>query len=286
MYKQKFLLTLSALCLSAMAALAQTVTRTDQGVTLTADDQKVEVTFLNNDIVRVVKYPTQYSTNPGKPSMAVVMKPQKTSVSLKDEANQVTLSSKTLRVNVDKATGEVSFLAKDGKQLLTETGKANFTQITERADKGSYKSSQSFKLEADEAIYGLGNLENGKLSQRDVDRTLLPGNVEDGIPYILSVKGYGVYWDNYSPVRFTDNQQGTTFESTVGNSVDYYFMRGNNADGVVAQMRELTGQVPMFPLWTYGFWQSRERYKSQAELLEVVTKYRPGRVAGSGDQVP
>lgn len=274
MYKQKFLLTLSALCLSAMAALAQTVTRTDQGVTLTTDGQKVEVTFLNNDIVRVVKYPTQYSTNPGKPSMAVVMKPQKTSVSLKDGVSQVTLSSKTLRVNVDKVTGEVSFLTKDGKQLLTETGKANFTQITERADKGSYKSSQSFKLEADEAIYGLGNLENGKLSQRDVNRTLLPGNVEDGIPYILSVKGYGVYWDNYSPVRFTDNQQGTTFESTVGNSVDYYFMRGNNADGVVAQMRELTGQVPMFPLWTYGFWQSRERYKSQAELLEVVTKYR------------
>ena len=57
MYKQKFLLTLSALCLSAMTALAQMVTRTDQGVTLTADDQKVEVTFLNNDIVRVVKYP-------------------------------------------------------------------------------------------------------------------------------------------------------------------------------------------------------------------------------------
>ena len=98
MYKQKFLLTLSALCLSAMAALAQTVTRTD--------------------------HPTQYSTNPGKPSMAVVMKPQKTSVSMKVEANQVTLSSKTLRVNVDKATGEVSFLTKDGKQLLTETGKA------------------------------------------------------------------------------------------------------------------------------------------------------------------
>ena len=51
-------------------------------------------------------------------------------------------------------------------------------------------------------------------------------------------------------------------------------MYGGNADGVVAEMRHLTGQVPMFPLWTYGFWQSRERYKSQAELLEVVNKYR------------
>ena len=39
-------------------------------------------------------------------------------------------------------------------------------------------------------------------------------------------------------------------------------------------MRQLSGDVPMFPLWTYGFWQCRERYKSQQELLEVVDKYR------------
>lgn len=71
-----------------------------------------------------------------------------------------------------------------------------------------------------------------------------------------------------------DNEGGTSFESEVGDCVDYYFMYGGNADGVVAEMRHLTGQVPMFPLWTYGFWQSRERYKSQAELLEVVNKYR------------
>ena len=51
-------------------------------------------------------------------------------------------------------------------------------------------------------------------------------------------------------------------------------MYGENADGVVAQMRYLTGQVPMFPLWTYGFWQSRERYKSQKEIVGVVQKYR------------
>ena len=51
-------------------------------------------------------------------------------------------------------------------------------------------------------------------------------------------------------------------------------MYGENADGVVAQMRELTGQVPMFPLWTYGYWQSRERYKTQDETVGVVRKYR------------
>lgn len=39
-------------------------------------------------------------------------------------------------------------------------------------------------------------------------------------------------------------------------------------------MRHLSGKVPMAPLWTYGFHQSRERYATQSELLEVVDKYR------------
>jgi alpha-D-xyloside xylohydrolase len=51
-------------------------------------------------------------------------------------------------------------------------------------------------------------------------------------------------------------------------------MFGGNADGVIACMRDLTGQVPMFPLWTFGYWQSKERYKSQDELVGVVKKYR------------
>lgn len=65
-----------------------------------------------------------------------------------------------------------------------------------------------------------------------------------------------------------------TFDSAVGDLCDYYFVYGGGADGVVAGLRELTGQAPMFPLWTYGFWQSRERYVSQDELVGVVRKYR------------
>lgn len=56
--------------------------------------------------------------------------------------------------------------------------------------------------------------------------------------------------------------------------MDYYFINGGNADNVIRGMRELTGQVPMNALWTYGFWQSRERYQSQEELVDVVKKYR------------
>lgn len=120
----------------------------------------------------------------------------------------------------------------------------------------------------------MGQLQNGKMIQRNMTKNLIQGNVEDVSPFFQSTKGYGVFWDNYSPTLFTDNEVETSFRSEVGDCVDYYFMYGKNADGVIAQVRSLTGQAPMFPLWTYGYWQSKERYKSQEEVVDVVRKYR------------
>ena len=68
------------------------------------------------------------------------------------------------------------------------------------------------------------------------------------IPFIHSVKGYGLYWDNYSPTMFTDNPQEMSFDSEVGDCADYYFIYGSNADGVIAGVRDLTGQAPLYPL--------------------------------------
>ncbi|MDE6395446.1 MAG: DUF5110 domain-containing protein, partial [Duncaniella sp.] len=119
----------------------------------------------------------------------------------------------------------------------------------------------------------IGMLQNGKMSLRGEHRMMQQSNLEDFAHFFQSIKGYGVYWDNYSPTALNDNDT-LELESQVGDVVDYYFMYGGNADGVIADMRHLTGSVPMLPLWTYGFHQSRERYKSQDELLEVVEKYR------------
>lgn len=102
------------------------------------------------------------------------------------------------------------------------------------------------------------------------------------IPFIHSVKGYGLYWDNYSPTMFTDNPQEMSFDSEVGDCADYYFIYGSNADGVIAGVRDLTGQAPLYPLWTLGFWQCRERYKSPDELCEVVDEYRDRKVPLDG----
>ncbi|MBQ1701307.1 MAG: DUF5110 domain-containing protein, partial [Prevotella sp.] len=71
-----------------------------------------------------------------------------------------------------------------------------------------------------------------------------------------------------------DAVAGMSFTSEVGEAIDYYFMYGGSADGVIAQMRHLSGDVPMFPLWTYGYWQSKERYKTARETEGIVDKYR------------
>ncbi|HEX9151861.1 MAG TPA: TIM-barrel domain-containing protein, partial [Flavobacterium sp.] len=131
-----------------------------------------------------------------------------------------------------------------------------------------------FQLEQDEAIYGLGQHQQGVMNYRNKSVKLKQSNMEIAVPFLQSIKGYGLFWDNYSTTNFEDNTQGTSFQSEVGDCADYYFINGGNADKVIAGLQNLTGKAPMFPRWVFGFWQSRERYKSQYETVGVVKKYR------------
>jgi alpha-D-xyloside xylohydrolase len=69
-------------------------------------------------------------------------------------------------------------------------------------------------------------------------------------------------------------QRTTTFRSQVGQAIDYYFFYGPELNHVIADYRQLTGEAPMFPKWVYGFWQCRERYHTQKEILEVGAEFR------------
>jgi alpha-D-xyloside xylohydrolase len=62
--------------------------------------------------------------------------------------------------------------------------------------------------------------------------------------------------------------------SEVGEGVDYYFINGPRIDDVIAGYRRLTGRAPMMPQWSFGLWQSRQRYETQDESLEVVAGFR------------
>ena len=250
---------------------AQSFTKTDSGIKTTVNSVGIEIQFYAPSIVRVVKWPE--GTSFTKESLSVIKSPRKTAFRIARTGKTVSLKSESMTVNLDLNTGKISFMASNYLLLNEKEGGSSFTDFNDAGVK-TYSVYQAFILDKDEAVYGLGQQQQGKMIQRNIKLNMVQGNTDDYIPFFLSSKGYGLFWDNYSPTIFEDTPEITSFRSDVGDCIDYYFMYGANADGVIALMRELTGQVPMFPLWTFGYWQSKERYKSQDEILDVVKKYR------------
>ena len=220
--------------------------------------QDVKVEFFTPSIVHVVK------DDPTK-TLVITAKPE--NVAVTHTGN--TWKSSELTVKLEPETQTLVFMTNKGKVLLREKG---ISMVRKTEDE--FEVSQSFFLDKDEAIYGLGTIQNGKMNRRGEKIRMEQSNLEDFQNVLQSIKGWGLYWENYSPTLFEDNAEGMSFTSEAGQGIDYYFMYGGSADGVIAQMRHLTGDVPMFPLWTYGYWQSKERYKTAAETESIVDQYR------------
>ncbi|MBN2167274.1 MAG: DUF5110 domain-containing protein [Marinilabiliaceae bacterium] len=101
-------------------------------------------------------------------------------------------------------------------------------------------------------------------------------------------KSIKIEWDSdggesYLSLKFLsplDNEQQNriSFYSEGAKNIDYYFVNGNSADDVIRGYRHLTGKAPIMPKWAMGFWQSRERYKTQDQLLDVVEEYRKRKI--------
>lgn len=260
------------LLLSGLFLMASSAFCWAEGLELSTGKYCCKVEFYSPNIVRVTKWPAEKAFKEEK-SLVVTLQPQQGIKVCKNENEySATLSCGKLSVKIDKRSGRLQFLS-SGQNLLREKS-FSFEERTEGADKGSYKVNQTYTLDKQEAIYGLGTIQDGRLSRRGTSIFMEQSNLQDFQYVVQSVKGWGIYWDNYSRAQFDDNDKGMSFTAEVGDAVDYYFMYGGSVDGVNKQMRALSGQVPMFPLWTFGYFQSKERYKSSQEVLDIVNHYR------------
>ena len=264
-----------ALCSLPIFVWSQKYQETENGIKTSINDKKidVEVQWFTPNSLRILKTPLGKTVE--KKSLSVIAKPNKSGVKIATSDNsRIVMKSPVLTVTLNTENGIITYAKTDGTVLLKENENSKpFTPMKD-ADKDTYTVYQGFITDKEEGLYGLGQLQNGQMMQRNMSKVLIQGNVEDVSPIFQSTKGYGVFWDNYSATTYTDNENETSFSSEVGDCIDYYFMYGGSADGVIAQVRALTGEVPMMPLWSYGFMQSKERYKSQEETVGVVKKYR------------
>ncbi|MBO7599752.1 MAG: DUF4968 domain-containing protein, partial [Lachnospiraceae bacterium] len=202
---------------------------------------------------------------------------------------------------VDKVTGRLSFYDAKGSLLFKEQRKASFAEYktylltdseqetevikTPDGEKTIIKDPQKvyngdsyhityYPVFGDEALYGLGQHEEGFGSLRDKVIYVHQGNRKIAIPFIVSTKGYGILFDTYSPMIFNDNADVPFIYHESAHELDYYVINGGDPDGAVRGYRTLTGKAAMLPKWAYGFVQSKERYETSKELIDTVKEAR------------
>ncbi len=244
----------------------------DSGVEFSVSGVKKRITFFDDHIVRVsaIKPDGQFKDS----SLVVLPGIEQVQFQLKDQ-EQLLMSTNSLQLRIDKQTGAISFFDANGNRLTGEhQSKPTSIADTVVLDSRYYKVRQTFQLDAEEAVYGLGQYQDGHMNYRGKEVLMVQSNRIAVVPVLVSTKNYGILWDNYSRTMFEDSDNGMSFTSEVADQMDYYFINGNNLDGVVSGYRQLTGKAPLFAKKAYGFWQSKERYQSFDELHDVVEKYR------------
>jgi alpha-D-xyloside xylohydrolase len=201
-----------------------------------------------------------------------------------DNAKEIVITTAKLKVVVNKQTNSVKYTDLNGNVVLAEDESQSKTMTPATiAGIDCYNCISQFNSPADESLYGLGCHPEDSLSinYKGRNQDLAIKYMTGAIPVMLSTKGYGLFWDNYSASNFYGAEAGNTkykYVSEAGRMVDYYFMYGPDFDQIISAYRTATGQAPMFGKWAFGLFQSQDRYKSQTEVLSVKDKYRDNKI--------
>lgn len=247
------------------------------GAVIKTAAMNVKVQFYAPGTVRIVKWTSGGTDN--KLSLSVIQNTlPKLSIRMMHSGDTVSLASDKLKLLVSTKDGSITFFAADGKRILQEQGAAAFTQTNLKQEENAFSVRQAFTLSADEGIYGLGQHQSGYMNYRDKTVKLVQANTEAVTPVLVSTAGYGIFWDNYSKTVFADDSNGMSLWSEVADNIDYYVFAGPTIDDAIARYRKLTGAAPMYGKWAYGYWQSKEHYHTEDEVLAIAKKYRDLRI--------
>jgi alpha-D-xyloside xylohydrolase len=251
-----------ALTTPAHADSTKSLRKTAAGVEVRTETALLTVEPWSDSIVHVRFGTTGFT---GNYNPAVIAAPQRVSFTVRETPEAYILSTTMLIATIAKKTAELSFANAAGATLLEDADR----------DIGS-GTRQAFKTRA--AIYGLGQHANGLLDYSGSTVHLQQKNGDVAVPMMLSPSGFGILWNNASVMDVDVAKAGEKFPLVIRNEagpgIDYHFILGPEPDQVIAGYRWLTGDAPMMPRWSWGFWQSKERYQTQEELVSVGEHFR------------
>ncbi len=251
------------------------ITEFSDGISIETDSAKLDVRYLTNKIVHVTYRPLD-SQGETLPLMIEKRTDDSTKVLISHEKGFLVLDGGETKVRINLENRQISFYDPEEKLLLSENYR-HLSKISVPGDSG-YTVRQNFTWKPEEALFGLGQQQGGIMNWRGKSVELFQQNMYIAVPSIVSSEGYGLLWNNYSLTRFNDTSEGSYFQSELADQIDYYFVDGPRTDNIIAGFRYITGDVPMIPRWAFGYIQSKERYKTQDELISVAREFRKRKI--------
>jgi alpha-D-xyloside xylohydrolase len=176
--------------------------------------------------------------------------------------------------------GRLSFRNASSGQLLLEEIKPKIfaspppSRHFKFRNGGLHKIEAWFKAQEGERFFGLGQHQHGRLDQKGCVIELHQRNTEVSIPFLVSNRKYGFLWNNPAIGRVELGRNATRWVAEGSRQLDYYVTCGDSYAEILGQYAAATGKPPPFPAWASGFWQSRLRYETQEELLNVAREYK------------
>ena len=243
------------------------------GVLFTMGSGTLKVQVCSDSVIHVLYSPT--ATFPKRTDFVVTRETWPAAQwTMQSTDDAVTLATSLLKISVTRKDGAISYAEIHGESLVQESSRSLTPEKVNGED--TYRAESMVSIYGShEGIYGLGQHQAGVWNYRGESVDISQENSNISVPLMLSSKGYGIFWNNTSRSRFNNRFANILYiSSEVADVVDYYFLYGPDFDKVIAGYRDLTGQAPMFGKWAYGFWQCKNRYKSQDEILGVARKYR------------
>lgn len=280
--KKSLLFLLIAACLVVLPAHAQwnpanPVVRYEKqpnGLLIQQKDGVLRLEVCTPSIVHVLY--SKETTLPQHPDDGVIVKKTWDPVDWKvsEDEKGIVLETAKLKIGITKTDGAIAYRTAEGQPLTTDTYRS-LRPVTVNGEEALHPEVFFAIYGSHEGIYGLGQHQAGVWNFRGETVDLSQENTNIAIPMWVSTNGYGIFWNNPSRTRFNNRFVHSIYVSSeVADDVDYYLFYGPEFDSIVASYRQLTGGVPMFGRWAYGFWQCKNKYTAQDQLLNVAAKYR------------
>ena len=248
-----------------------------KGLTLRLEKGALRFEVFGDRMVRVLFAPKNEFP---KVAEYVVIKSEwpRVEFTVSETPDNVTLATTKLKLVVSRKDSSMVFYDGAGKKLAQENDRS-LTPVEVNGEKTYHLERFTNMWDTQEAFYGLGQHQGGVFNWRGESVDIGQDNTNISVPMLLSSNGYGIFWNNPSRSRFNNRFVHAFFiSSEVAEQMDYYFIYGPDFDRIIAGYRELTGAAPLFGKWAYGYWQCKNRYDSQAEILSIAKRYRDEKI--------